>query len=611
MSGTVFLPSGSASHVAPAPGAIARDALPDPRDADTGFASLLRGSDASAADAAADTVPGKAPLVAAGKNQDPATPAVLPAIHSALARALGPSAGRDPSSQKDADASLPTDPAAGTSAQAAGAGLAVHDPRSDDDRDRRAFSHVLAPAFPLGAAIVPPPTVPSAPSAPLALSAPAPKLGAPASARAGSVSADQTGARGRSGQETGAPPASLGESSVGQGVVVQPGTGDVAVDGQSVDGQDVDVPLAPAAASPSRTVTAGTAATVSAIVAAPPPPAPAGSASGAGVVPAAIAPPPAVANALPASSGAEAVRGPSSASVTRTAPKTSPEPAVSPAGVSKSSLGQPQAAALAAAPGGGGPDAPATGSTGRDQGATSGAAPGAAALAGARATTTRAVDSSSGTLGRASRPRAGLSDAGDASSDHASTADQPSRTSSLSTLADGAAAHVSQGALDDGGAKTVTVVTKASPAGDAAASTAGERLRDALVSVANHAVLRGPATGHIDVPELGRVAVRAHSTGGAVDVDVTADRSDTRAMLRGHLNEMGADLHQGAVPVARLTVDRANADPGNAQGLASRDHGAAAHDSRRDRQAPVEQDDDATTNNATRAAAPKRVRIVL
>jgi flagellar hook-length control protein FliK len=154
----------------------------------------------------------------------------------------------------------------------------------------------------------------------------------------------------------------------------------------------------------------------------------------------------------------------------------------------------------------------------------------------------------------------------------------------------------------------MTVVTKASPPDEASPVATSERLRDALASVSNHAVLRGPATGHIDVPELGRIAVRARTTGGSVDVDVTADRADTRAVLRGHVGGMTADLNQAAVPVSRVTVDRGTAAFGDSQGSSARDSGANRQDSSREHQTSVEQDDEPTPADTGTA---KRVRIVL
>src|SRR5262249_3391731 len=150
---------------------------------------------------------------------------------------------------------------------------------------------------------------------------------------------------------------------------------------------------------------------------------------------------------------------------------------------------------------------------------------------------------------------------------------------------------------------------RATPSAEVAAPGAGERLREALASVANHAVLRAPATGQIDVPELGRVMVHAHNVGGAVDVNVTADRADTRAVLRGHVNGMTDDRHQAGVPVARLTVDRAQAHGQSFGSTPSfRDGGANTPGSRRDDTTSPDGDDEPTTNGG---ASPGRVRIVL
>ncbi|HXN30702.1 MAG TPA: flagellar hook-length control protein FliK, partial [Polyangiaceae bacterium] len=160
-------------------------------------------------------------------------------------------------------------------------------------------------------------------------------------------------------------------------------------------------------------------------------------------------------------------------------------------------------------------------------------------------------------------------------------------------------------------AKTLTVVTKASPTAAVPSAAVGARLRDALVSVANHAVLRGEATGQIDVPELGRVAVRAHSAGGTVNVEVTAEAPEARAMLRGHVGAMTADLHAADVPVGRLTVDRAGASSGNSLGssMSSRDRGASTGgESARDNRP---QSDGDSAPAVVEAITPRRVRIVL
>ncbi len=162
-----------------------------------------------------------------------------------------------------------------------------------------------------------------------------------------------------------------------------------------------------------------------------------------------------------------------------------------------------------------------------------------------------------------------------------------------------------------GPAKSVTVVTKATPAATVPSAAVGARLRDALVSVANHAVLRGDATGQIDVPELGRIAVRAHSTGATVDVAVTAEGQDARATLRGHLSAMTADLHAADVPVGRLTIDGASAAFGDSLGssMSSPDRGSGTGgDSPRDNR---RQSDGDMPPAVVEAVLPRRVRIVL
>ena len=131
------------------------------------------------------------------------------------------------------------------------------------------------------------------------------------------------------------------------------------------------------------------------------------------------------------------------------------------------------------------------------------------------------------------------------------------------------------------------------------------------MSVANHAVLRAPATGQIDVPELGRVEVRAHAVGGGVDVAVSADQADTRATLRGHLGAMTADLREADVPVARVSVERgdATASHGQAAQSSARDRGTHTQDSPRDQSPRDTRQDEEPTNPVL--VAPRRVRIVL
>jgi hypothetical protein len=157
----------------------------------------------------------------------------------------------------------------------------------------------------------------------------------------------------------------------------------------------------------------------------------------------------------------------------------------------------------------------------------------------------------------------------------------------------------------------VTVVSKASPAIASSPGDAGARLRDALASVANHAVLRGEASGQIDVPELGRVAVRAHSIGGAVDVEVTAEGSDARATLRGHVGAMTADLHAADVPVGRFTIDRSEAAFGTSPGSSTSSSGRDSHQGGSSARDGGTQPDGDDASQAAEAVVPRRVRIVL
>jgi hypothetical protein len=102
----------------------------------------------------------------------------------------------------------------------------------------------------------------------------------------------------------------------------------------------------------------------------------------------------------------------------------------------------------------------------------------------------------------------------------------------------------------------VTPVTPGPTAGVAAAPTpsTSDRLREAFASVANQSVIRGAASGEVVLPELGRVAVHARSNGSTVEIDVTADRGDTRAELRVHSGAIETDLAKVDVQVGRLAI---------------------------------------------------------
>jgi hypothetical protein len=73
-----------------------------------------------------------------------------------------------------------------------------------------------------------------------------------------------------------------------------------------------------------------------------------------------------------------------------------------------------------------------------------------------------------------------------------------------------------------------------------------------LVSAVNHTIIQREASGHIELPELGRIEVRAASVGGRVNIDVASDRADTHAVLHASAGAMIADLRQAEIPMGRL-----------------------------------------------------------
>jgi hypothetical protein len=75
-----------------------------------------------------------------------------------------------------------------------------------------------------------------------------------------------------------------------------------------------------------------------------------------------------------------------------------------------------------------------------------------------------------------------------------------------------------------------------------------------MVSAANHAIIQRVATGDIEVPNLGRIAVKAASIDGRVDIDMTSDRADTRAVLHASAGALVADLRQADITVRQLRL---------------------------------------------------------
>ncbi len=84
------------------------------------------------------------------------------------------------------------------------------------------------------------------------------------------------------------------------------------------------------------------------------------------------------------------------------------------------------------------------------------------------------------------------------------------------------------------------------------------RIREAMASVANQAVIRGASTGTVDVPELGRVAVHARSEAGAIDVSVTVAHSAAQQVLQAHAAGIVGDLRHAALPISRMSVEQSS-----------------------------------------------------
>jgi hypothetical protein len=616
MSGSFLVQSGGAVGALPA--VASKDTSTSERDLPGGFASVLGQEDASTetskgSAAATGARPGAPRAGALPPNFDP-THAVVAAAKQARADDA-----KDPplAPREGSSTASPSDPP-------------PVDLRSDDDRDRHALAAAVLPVF--AAPHMPPPA----------------PIGAPAPAQVGSADI-ATDARGagmgarRAAPSMSDPSAMAEEADASQkDAASSPELATDAADGAARASAPTRHGSAPPAAAPSAVASpavASPAATAPAATAPAATNAPAGASAspntvgGASPATAASAPPVTIDAAatagqmVPPSGGSPASLAVAQAASASPSPAAGPRPmAVSPrtqAREQANGKSEPQASASnpetpqVSRPSLGAPDvARAQASAARD--AQAPAAPRASAARdgvttpaagasreGPAASVSRAGDQATSGSERAARSRANAAGTTDGA-DRTSAQDPHAADPNASPLQSSAAG--SQGNVDDGRANTMTAVTKASPSADPSAAATSERLRDALASVSNRAVLRGPATGHIEVPELGRIAVHARSTGGSVDVDVTADRADTRSVLRGHVSGMTADLNQAAVPVARVTVERGAAAFGDSQGSAAGDPGANRQDSSRDQSTSVERDDEPTPADTGTA---KRVRIVL
>ncbi len=130
-----------------------------------------------------------------------------------------------------------------------------------------------------------------------------------------------------------------------------------------------------------------------------------------------------------------------------------------------------------------------------------------------------------------------------------------------------------------------------------------------IVSAANHAVIQRVASGSLEVPELGRVAVRATSDGKQVDIEVAAERVDARTLLHGSAQAMAADLREAAIPVRHLRFGDADTG-GLPSGMASGHQGPGS--GARDHAPSARKESEPATETAPLPSARRgTVRIVL
>jgi flagellar hook-length control protein FliK len=121
---------------------------------------------------------------------------------------------------------------------------------------------------------------------------------------------------------------------------------------------------------------------------------------------------------------------------------------------------------------------------------------------------------------------------------------------------DAVASIESQAAVVSLDAKPLTtVVIPSAAASPPVSGLARTQAIDTMISAANHAVIQRASSGSIEVPELGRIAVRATSAGGSVDIDVAAARPETRAVLHASTPALTFDLQQAHISVRQLRLD--------------------------------------------------------
>jgi hypothetical protein len=97
------------------------------------------------------------------------------------------------------------------------------------------------------------------------------------------------------------------------------------------------------------------------------------------------------------------------------------------------------------------------------------------------------------------------------------------------------------------------------PAPSEEATAARARLQDAATSSAHQRTLRDVAQGELTLPDLGRVAVRAHLARDAVDVEIRAAQTATAHALHARAESLAADIRAADISVTRLSFEGAGA----------------------------------------------------
>jgi hypothetical protein len=153
-------------------------------------------------------------------------------------------------------------------------------------------------------------------------------------------------------------------------------------------------------------------------------------------------------------------------------------------------------------------------------------------------------------------------------------------------------------------AKGMTPVTVPAAAAPADVDVGRTRMLDAVASAVNQGVMQRAATGTVEVPGWGRVAVRAERVGASVDVRVASDDVGTHAVLHEAQGALAADLRKAEIPLGHLRFEHAGA--GGAETGSPRDRGAPDDPGRHDANPS-----DSDMSGAPEAPAASRVRIVL